>query len=145
MREAACAAALAVFSFGTLRQRRRQRRRLKSRPNMTPSPSELALPCSSSWHMEYVMCQLAPHGCPDPGALSRTGNGFAVTSEALGFILVHHKDLAERLRSGLRAKQQSELCRRAGEQTLLTSGCHATTGKEEGGGIFVMMDATKWC
>ena len=25
----------------------------------------------------------------------------------------------------------------------LTSGCHATTGKEEGSGIFVMMDATK--
>ena len=78
-----------------------------------------------------------------PGALSRTGNGFVVTSEALGFILVHHKDLAERLRSGLRAKQQGGLCRRAGEQTLLTSGCHATTGKEEGVGIFVMMDATR--
>ena len=63
--------------------------------------------------------------------------------DSIGLVLVHHKDLAERLRSGLRAKQQGELCRRAGEQTLLTSGCHATTEKEEGGGIFVMMDATR--
>ena len=63
--------------------------------------------------------------------------------DSIGLILVHHKDLAERLRSGLRAKQQGEFCRRAGEKTLLTSGCHETTGKEVGGGIFVMMDATR--
>ena len=63
--------------------------------------------------------------------------------DSISHILVHHKDLAERLRSGLRAKQQCELCRRAGEKTLLTSGCHKTTGNKVGGGIFVMMDATR--
>jgi hypothetical protein len=100
----------------------------------------LKLLAHATWSM---LCAKWHRTGAHPGALSRTGDGFAVTSEALGFILVHHKDLAERLRSGLRAKQQGELCRRAGEQTLLTSGCHATTGKEEGGGIFVMMDATR--
>ena len=63
--------------------------------------------------------------------------------DSVGLILVHPKNLAERLRSGLLAKKQGELCRRAGEQTLLTSGCHETTDKEKGGGIFVMMDATR--
>ena len=33
--------------------------------------------------------------------------------------------------------------RRAGEKTLLTSGCHGTKEKKVGGGIFVMVDATR--
>jgi hypothetical protein len=60
----------------------------------------------------------------------------------IGPILVHHEDIAERLRSGLRAKQQGELCRRAGEQTLFTSGCHESKGMGGVGGIFVMVVVT---
>ena len=46
------------------------------------------------------------------------GLGLTGLDRPFGLILVHHKDLAERLRSGLREKQQGELSRRAGEQTL---------------------------
>ena len=41
--------------------------------------------------------------------------------DSIGPILLHHKDLAERLRCDLRAKQQGELCERVGEQNLFTT------------------------
>jgi hypothetical protein len=41
--------------------------------------------------------------------------------DSIGPILFHHKDLAERLRYDLRAKQQGELCERVGEQNLFTT------------------------
>ena len=41
--------------------------------------------------------------------------------DSIGPILVHHKDLAERLRCDLRAKQQGELFERVGEQNLFTT------------------------
>ena len=63
--------------------------------------------------------------------------------DSVGPILFHHKELAEHLRSDLHAKQHGKPCRRAGEQTLFTNRCHTTMGKEVGGGLFVMMDATR--
>ena len=59
--------------------------------------------------------------------------------DSLGPNPVHHEDIAERLRSGLRATQQGELCRKAGEQTLFTSGCHESKGMGWGDEIFVMV------
>ena len=41
--------------------------------------------------------------------------------ESIDPILFHHKDLAERLRSDLGAKQHGELCERVGEQNLFTT------------------------
>ena len=68
--------------------------------------------------------------------------------DSIGPILVHYEDSAERLRSRLRAKQQGELCGRAGEQTLFTSRCHESKGMGWVDGIFVMVVVTgmvdKW-
>ena len=62
--------------------------------------------------------------------------------DSIGPILLHHKDLAERLRCDLRAKQQGELCERVGEQNLLTNLCQESTGKGVGRGMCAMLDAT---
>jgi hypothetical protein len=83
-----------------------------------PKPSELALPCSSLAHGACYVPKWHRTGA-HPAALSRAGNGFAVTSEALGFILRRHEDVPQHFRYDLCAQECGELCMRAGEQGSL--------------------------
>ena len=62
--------------------------------------------------------------------------------DSIGLIRVHHKDLAERLRSGLRAKQYGELCDGAGASSRGTMDSHARVGKEAVDGTCEIVNAT---
>ena len=57
--------------------------------------------------------------------------------DSIGPILVHHKDLAERLRCDLRAKQQGNSAKE-----LVNRICQESTGKGVGRGMCAMLDAT---
>ena len=72
--------------------------------------------------------------------------GFVLGLGLAGLDWPHHPappdmDLTERLRCGLRAKQQGELCERVGELNLFTTLCQESTGKGVGRGMCAMLDA----
>ena len=81
-----------------------------------------------SWHCRNIeeeeeepLCIDSPV-CPGPrGTRSVVVYWDLGSPDSIGPIVVHHKDLAERLRCDLRAKQQGELCERVGEQNLFTT------------------------
>ena len=61
---------------------------------------------------------------------------------SIGLIRVHHKDFAERLRRGLRAKQYGELCEGAGASSRGTMDSHARVVEEAVDGKFEIVNAT---